>query len=139
MRTLRQQIEEKCIHFNGVQNDCCKAGVKYTEIRGKHFPCFRGDMAEKLRKGEIPCVCLQLKWPDEEYIQNEIAEHDKAFAKVEAGLEAVAHIRTEYKGRNYKGVIECPTCKGKLHVTHAACNGHVNARCETPDCISWME
>lgn len=36
-------------------------------------------------------------------------------------------------------VIECPVCKGKLHLSQAAYNGHVHGHCETPDCVSWME
>ncbi|MES2910565.1 MAG: hypothetical protein V4718_04205 [Pseudomonadota bacterium] len=36
-------------------------------------------------------------------------------------------------------VIECPACKGKLHLSQAAFNGHVHGKCETPDCVSWME
>ena len=35
--------------------------------------------------------------------------------------------------------IECPVCKGRLHLSQAACNGHVHGKCETPGCVSWME
>lgn len=33
-------------------------------------------------------------------------------------------------------VIECPVCKGKLHLSQA---GHVWGKCETPNCVAWME
>lgn len=36
-------------------------------------------------------------------------------------------------------VIECPQCKGRLHLSQAAYNGHVHAKCETDGCVSWME
>lgn len=36
-------------------------------------------------------------------------------------------------------VIECPECKGRLHLTQAAYNGHVWGKCETENCVSWME
>lgn len=36
-------------------------------------------------------------------------------------------------------VVECPVCKGKLHLSQAAYNGHVHGRCETKECVSWME
>lgn len=39
----------------------------------------------------------------------------------------------------YKGHIECPSCKGKLHFTRAKSNGHVWAKCETKDCISFIQ
>lgn len=36
-------------------------------------------------------------------------------------------------------VIECPVCKGRLHLSQAAYNGHVRGQCETKDCVSWIE
>lgn len=36
-------------------------------------------------------------------------------------------------------VIECPECKGRLHLSQSSHNGHVHGKCETPDCVSWME
>lgn len=36
-------------------------------------------------------------------------------------------------------VIECPACKGRLHLSQAASNGHVHGKCETNGCLSWME
>ena len=36
-------------------------------------------------------------------------------------------------------VIECPICKGKLHLSQAAYNGHVWGKCETDGCANWME
>ena len=37
------------------------------------------------------------------------------------------------------GVIECPICKGRLHLSQAAYNGHVWGKCETAGCANWME
>jgi hypothetical protein len=36
-------------------------------------------------------------------------------------------------------VIECPACKGLLHLTQASYNGHVHGKCETKGCVAWME
>lgn len=36
-------------------------------------------------------------------------------------------------------VIECPVCKGRLHLSQSAYNGHVHGHCETVGCVSWME
>lgn len=36
-------------------------------------------------------------------------------------------------------VIECPACKGRLHLSQAAYNGHVHGHCKTEGCVSWME
>lgn len=54
-------------------------------------------------------------------------------------LAAIAPWRKKYKNEGFQEVIECPACKGRLHLSIAACNGHVWGRCETPDCVKWME
>lgn len=46
------------------------------------------------------------------------------------------------KGRAGKtGQIDCPVCgqPAALRFSLAGYNGHVHARCFTPDCVSWME
>ena len=40
---------------------------------------------------------------------------------------------------NRDEMITCPVCGGHLRLTQAACNGHVHGKCETPDCVNWME
>lgn len=36
-------------------------------------------------------------------------------------------------------VIECPKCQGRLHMFQSSYNGHVHGKCETEDCLQWME
>lgn len=36
-------------------------------------------------------------------------------------------------------IIECPKCKGRLHLSQSSYNGHVHGHCETKGCVSWME
>jgi len=36
-------------------------------------------------------------------------------------------------------VIECPECKGRLHLSQSLHNGHVHGKCETENCVAWME
>ena len=36
-------------------------------------------------------------------------------------------------------VIECPICKGKLHLSQSSYNGHCHGQCETEGCVQWME
>jgi hypothetical protein len=51
MKSLLQQIACECIHFNGIQNKTCKAGVSYLDVRdssGKgmyKWPCHNDDNA----------------------------------------------------------------------------------------------
>ena len=139
MRTLHQQISEKCVHFNGLQHDKCDAGIAYQTHRDAGFPCFRGEAKDKLVKGKTPCQCEKQEWPTEEAVQAEIAMWDRESQKTNHGMKAVEQIRRDHKGQNWSGVIECPICNGRLHVSHAACNNHVHAQCETPGCLAWME
>lgn len=56
-----------------------------------------------------------------------------------ATLSVMSAIKEEHKGKNWRGVVECPVCGGQLHVSHAAYNGSVHGLCRTKDCVSWME
>lgn len=41
----KEQIANWCRHFNGTQNDTCKAGIRYEDVRDglahKTYPCFK--------------------------------------------------------------------------------------------------
>lgn len=146
-KSLHDQIAGKCIHFNGIQNKTCRAGVCYDELDKENrmayraaLPCWKPD-AESLERlaGKPQCQCAHVEFPTEEEVQRQLAEHDKHMGKMMMALTAVDPIRKKYKGKDFVGVIECPVCKGKLHVSHAAYNGHVHAKCETADCVAWME
>ncbi len=53
--------------------------------------------------------------------------------------KATENIKLLHGKSNARGTIECPICKGKLHYTVASLNGHVHGKCETENCLSWME
>ena len=38
-----------------------------------------------------------------------------------------------------RGVIDCPTCRGRLHWSRAPENGHVWGKCETEECVAWIQ
>lgn len=38
-----------------------------------------------------------------------------------------------------QGIIECPMCKGRLHLAQSSHNGHLWGKCETEKCVSWIE
>ena len=156
-----------CIHYNGLgiaDNKCCKAGVNYTDAFGKEpgvvcrMPCIQfyvkpthgkgtyvkaGEpwvREEKDRQGqqEIPCPSFLL--PTEEQIQEHRKETDAHMEKTFAALKVVGEWRVNPKPASDRAeVIECPVCKGRLHLSQSAYNGHVWGKCETTDCVSWME
>jgi hypothetical protein len=128
-----------CVHFNGIQNDACRAGVNYREHVGgpdfgwaRRMPCIL-----KYAKDAVPCDKYQEPTPAQ------IAEREQvmnaAIDRMKLTYPLVERIRREHKGQSWKGVEECPVCKGKLHLSHAACNGHVWGKCETKGCVAWME
>jgi hypothetical protein len=49
-------------------------------------------------------------------------------------LKALSLIRDK---KPDKGVVECPSCKGKLNYTRLP-NKKVYGKCETMGCLSWM-
>lgn len=150
----------KCIHFNGTQNRACDAGVVYAEAFGTspgsacRAPCIQEYKSSDVvdgkrvevwkpweRRGQevMPCAKFQLPTPEE------IAEGDAEFARhmdrMRLVMTAVKPWRTwSRKNRVAKQeVVECPACKGRLHLSQSAYNGHVWGNCETEGCVSWME
>jgi hypothetical protein len=144
LRSLREQIESKCVHFNGLMNKSCRSGVVYDDLDKENrlpyrvgLPCFHPD-SERV-KGICQSPCENLRFPTEEEIQETLKAHDDAIEKMTTALKVIDPIRKAHKGGDWSGVIECPNCTGQLHVRHAGCNGHVHAKCETADCVAWME
>ncbi|MCK9558338.1 MAG: hypothetical protein M0R50_09905 [Candidatus Cloacimonetes bacterium] len=72
----------------------------------------------------------------EDDIQSEI---DKMIERMDKTDPLVNRIKAEHKKKDWAGIEVCPICGGKLHLTHAAYNGHVSGSCETADCLNWME
>lgn len=54
-------------------------------------------------------------------------------------LPIIAKVKQSHSGEDWKGTETCPVCFGVLFLTHSSYNGHVWGKCETKDCLSWME
>lgn len=114
----------------------CAAVVEAMKTGGfKDRPCIGGhDMPNVMER----CP----KWLRRTREQGiERYEHfESAFKKLTVGLEVAASWRVKPKPRadRYE-VLECPVCKGKLHLSQSSYNGHVHGKCETEQCVSWME
>lgn len=135
---------------------CCKAGVVYLKqfgeapddgthtLNDKHYPssgifqricCTSGG-----ERSEAEQLAACPKWLR--------ATREQGVARFEAAQEAdrryslVMPVVAEWRKKPPKGkqeVIECPACKGRLHLSQAAVNGHVWGNCETKGCMQWME
>jgi hypothetical protein len=117
----------------------CEAGVQMEKWRGISHdkrPCFLDKRGQS--KPEATS-CEHLRRPTAE----EIAAHEQwSKARMETMIVVMTAIqpwRAKHKGKSASDIIECPACKGRLHLSIAACNGHVHAHCETDGCVSWME
>jgi len=144
-----------CIYFNGIQNKICKAGVEYDSLREEEYrlPCLIEHNSQEKVDGKY--VRIYKPWPDQRQpapcahfrapTAEEIAAADGALEvsmnRMRIVMTTVAGWRTWSKKNRVakQEVIECPACKGRLHLSQSAYNGHVWGNCETEGCMSWME
>jgi len=158
--------EGTCRHFNGTQNKCCKAGINYSDAfsAGSEFglmlrmPCFQFNVRpahgrgtyikpgeatvttpfERRGETEIPCALLSL--PTHEECEADRVKSDAHFEKAMIAIRVASAWRVKPKpAADRREVIECPVCKGRLHLSQSAYNGHVHGACETDGCVRWME
>jgi len=132
-----------CKHYRAMaEHDTCKAGVAYSDFRGVPYekrPCF---WRSKNPRPEI-ILCQLMVFPSAEEIQKRDEEMAKRFENMIIARVAIEeHIGHPWKKGKATaiGKIECPVCKtGKLNYSRAGYNGHIHAKCSTPDCVCWIE
>lgn len=138
MKTLEQQIADECVHFNGLSERKCRAGVPYESVMipgqgSSGIPCFR--------RGE--CVpCEHRHFPSEEDVQLQIAAINKRFEDTQLAIaEAMADATSRglRKGNGGQGIVLCPICGGQLRYSIAGYNGHCHGKCLTDGCVGWMQ
>lgn len=136
-----------CIHYTAAprfvdqdQTWKCNAGVDmeatWHGVKFDQRPCFL-DKEGKPKPGCRPCEHLRCPTPDE--IAADEAWTAARIAKLTSVMVGISDWRKRHQGKSHAEVVECPACKGRLHLSIAAYNGHVHGKCETADCVSWME
>ena len=139
---MTNAAQKECKHFTGTMQETCKAGINYRSLVGgpdagwlARLPC----VTIKLSRVEKQVTCLSYATLTAE----ERAAEEQLFTLVRARLKfalaAVRPLRKQYKGLTADGMVPCPICAGNLHWQISAYNGHMSGRCETLDCVSWME
>lgn len=122
MKTLKEQIENKCIHFNGIMEKVCKAKIAYADVRVEgdgpyKFPCLK-------QGGE----CAQAKFRTDEEVDARVRLIEESGTKA---MIAVAAIKEHCaKTKEQTGKVPCQ-CGGELHYAVASVNGHVWAKCDS--------
>jgi hypothetical protein len=127
-----------CIHYRSRgQHETCEKGVRYDSFapadRTFHrSPCFTAG-----RHARAHCDHRRLPTPEE------IAAHkewqQESWGRLSKVLAGIRPWRERWAGKSRQEVVPCPACGGRLRLSIAASNGHVHGRCESPDCVSWME
>lgn len=153
----------QCIHFTGLMQDRCAAGVCYREAFGGsdgiflRMPCIQfrevpknrpGTLVrfgeetvrkEMDRRGEAMVPCALFQAPTDQQVQESREASDKATRGVVLALQVASEWAVKPKPPlDRHDVVECPSCGGKLHLHQSSYNGHVHGRCETPLCLHWI-
>lgn len=119
---LVDQLKNRCIHFNGIMNECCMAGIKYADVRvGRpyKFPCIKTG-------GE----CAKSEFLSDEQAKMQAKEIDEQGLKT---ATAYINIKEHYqKTKQLQGKLPCE-CGGELNYTVAKSNGHIWAKCTKCD------
>ena len=130
----------------------CKAGVVYLDqfgrapkVEGESYYASAGIFMRlccidggKRSEEEQRALCPKWQRATREQGEARFAEFQEGDRKFALVMPVVAAWRKK-PPRGKREVIECPACKGRLHLSQAASNGHVHGQCETADCVSWME
>lgn len=133
--------ETWCVHrtpFDKEKHPVCKAGVDYYQFRGAEpalgwldrMPCLGRDAEARAR-------CEKYHGRTKEEIEADEREFVQAFARVSIALKVIREATKRKRG--VRGTIPCPSCSKPLHYSVAASNGHVHAKCETPDCTVFLQ
>ncbi len=147
-----------CKHYRGMhERDACEVGIKFEDVKVKHespipytsrgiqytatvsLPCFPAGDSLNLANA----TCEKCVFPTAEELAAEEAELKKGMEemmKVRAAI--VAHLGGPWKKgmKGNAGSIDCPVCvKGCVNFSRAGYNGHIHAKCSTPECVAWME
>lgn len=121
-KTLEEQIASKCIHFNGLMNKACKAGVVYDDfgrVKLGVIPCIKG--------GTATCDKGQFHTPEEVK-----AEMDRIRGHSAKALTLMIHVKDHYeKTKQTSGTIKCVHGDHDVRYAIAESNGHAWIACKT--------
>lgn len=115
----------------------CDASKRMKEAREagepSMTPCIGGHTTPNVLK-----LCPKWERRSLEHAEKRADGIEKAMTRMTLVMPVVSEWRDK-KPFGKSEVIECPACKGRLHLSQSSYNGHVHGRCETQGCVSWME
>ena len=132
-----------CVYFRSMaKHQTCHEGIDYTALNGgteylrmQKLPCF-------IKVGEKPgqrVHCERFRAPTADEIalhKQSVKDRLSLVMTVKAGIISW---REKHQGSSHSEIVECPACRGLLHLSIKAHNGHVQGSCETSGCVNWTE
>lgn len=154
-----------CKHFRGLcpGNETCKAGINPRDLdpaKGSvpglfyRIPCKIGyprrdlETAKSAREaGGGQGTCERFELPTDEEIEADKKAVESLFAEAVTRLEKVYPLidplKVEWRQKRLaiQRRVDCPVCglSQGLFISIAQVNGHALVRCDSPDCLSFME
>ena len=137
-----------CKHYRHVSRECA-AGVSYATHTGQtapgairvRLPCRHRIFApgtERFQAAIIPCALREE--PTTEEVAADEAQSERDWEQVKIALDVASRWRTKPKPTSDRcETVQCPCCKGELHLFQSSYNGHVHGHCETANCVRWRE
>lgn len=101
---------------------------------GWSSPAFREKAAQATRG-----TCPQFTLPTDEEIADYEAKVQECIRKSMLAEPLREEMRKKYRHTGFGGTVVCPVCEGTLHMTVSSYNGHTSGKCETADCLNWIE
>ena len=121
----------------------CAIGIDLRSLVGgddlgwaTRIPCL---VVDSIKPNGPIVSCSKYQEETEEEIAAKEREIEALLERHRKAEEVVRAFRVKYKNKSGQETVKCPVCEGKLHLSIAAYNGHVWGKCETKDCLAWME
>jgi len=151
MKTRQDHIDfdrNYCTHYapkpGTLKSDYCALGLGASEAMDRArkagepnmCPCIGGH-----RASDVHALCPKWERRSLEHAEKRADDIEEAMERMAVVMPVVSEWRTWTPNNRVskQEVIECPKCKGRLHLSQSSYNGHVHGQCETKSCVRWME
>ncbi len=105
--SIVKAVEGRCVHFTGIANKCCGAGIQYADVtRGRSSPCLAQYNPDGL-------TCDRLEWPSPEQV---------------AAWRAHVDRRNDLRAQGLSGCCEAPFDESAV-IKEGRHKGHGTYRC----------
>ncbi len=151
MKTRQDHIDfarNYCEHYDpkpgSLTSDYCALGCGASEMMKKAREAGEPNMTPCIGGHKTPnvlTICPKWQRRSLEYAEKRADDIEDMFRRMNVVGPVVTKWRTwsESNRVSKQEVIECPACKGRLHLRQSSYNGHVRGKCETEDCVAWVE